>query len=300
MIQRAVSGARSASRRYPRELWKSLRNGSAPALWPQAGPDAKFSIDRLVRATLGIAWLGHASTLIRMNEELILTDPVLSDRIGPRFAGRSFGLGRLTPAPAGPADLPAFGTILISHAHFDHLDRPTLTALASPGVTVVTAAGTRGLIPQGFGRVIELAWGESLDIGSARLTAIRPNHWGARTALDRSRGYNSYLIDSTTVRSRRVLFGGDTAFTRAFAGLGVDLAVMGIGGYHPWVHAHATPEQVWEMVEQMRAVRILPMHHSTFPLSEEPVSEPLERLLGAAGKSADRICAVPSGGVIVE
>ncbi len=297
VLAQALSGARSASRRYPRELLLSLRGSTG---WPAGVPAARDVLERLIASNFGAAWLGHATTLIRMDEQLFLTDPVLSDRIGPRIAGRSFGLGRLQPAPVVPSQLTGFKTLLLSHAHFDHLDRPTLRALASPEITVITAAGTRDLVPRGFGHVYELEWGHTRDVGGVRITAVRPNHWGARTALDRSRGYNSYVLDSLSSRPRRVLFGGDTAMTNAFDGLNVDLAILGIGGYQPWEHAHATPEQVWMMAEKMRAARVLPMHHSTFPLSEEPVQEPMERLLGAAGSSADRIASLLAGQTFME
>lgn len=296
-FSQTVNGARSASRRYPRELWRSLT--AAPA-WMAAHPQSRTAIEQLLASRFGAAWLGHATTLLRMEEDLILTDPVLSDRIGPRIAGRSFGLGRLRPAPLGPSDIPAPNILLLSHAHFDHLDRPTLRELASPHTTVITAAGTRGLVPRGFKEIHELPWGESISIGGVCISALKPAHWGARTAVDRARGYNSYLIQSRGGREKRVLFGGDTAATNAFNGLRVDLAIMGIGGYKPWEHAHATPEQVWSMVERMRADRLLPMHHSTFPLSEEPVQEPLERLLGAAGTSAGRVSSLEHGTSFVE
>lgn len=291
-FSKTVSGARSASQRYPRELWRSLK---ASAGWTTATNDVQTALQGVVDSKFGAAWLGHASMLLRTGDELILTDPVLSDRIGPRIAGRSFGLGRIGASPVGPGDLPRVKTILLSHAHFDHLDRPTLMALASQDVTIVTAAGTRDLVPRGFGRVIELPWGEKLTIGGVEIGAMQPAHWGARTAIDRSRGYNSYVIESRSSDRKRILFGGDTAMTRAFDNLGVDLAIMGVGGYNPWEHAHATPEQVWTMVDRMRADRVLPMHHSTFPLSREPVGEPLERLDRAAGKASERIAMLKPG-----
>lgn len=297
ILSQTVSGARSASRRYPRELWRSLRS---PARWESAAPSWRDAVKLLAASRFGAAWLGHATTLIRLEDDLILTDPVLSDRIGPRIAGRSFGLGRLIPAPAGPRDLPTPSILLLSHAHFDHLDRPTLRELVSPATTVITAAGTRDLVPRGFGSVHELDWGRSIRISGTKISAIKPSHWGARTALDRSRGYNSYLVESLGGRERKVLFGGDTAATSVFNHLRVDLAIMGIGGYQPWEHAHATPEQVWSMIESMHADRLLPMHHSTFPLSEEPVGEPLERLLIAAGSSAGRVTPLNQGDAFVD
>jgi L-ascorbate metabolism protein UlaG (beta-lactamase superfamily) len=70
---------------------------------------------------------------------------------------------------------------------------------------------------------------------------------------------------------------------------GVDLAIMGIGAYDPWVRAHATPEQVWQMSAAMRARRVLPVHFGTFKLSDEPPDEPMARLLAAAGSDHPRI-----------
>lgn len=78
---------------------------------------------------------------------------------------------------------------------------------------------------------------------------------------------------------------------------GLDLAVFGIGAYDPWEHMHATPEQVWRMFLASGARYLLPVHHSTFPLSDEPMEEPMKRLLQAAGDNRDRVI-VPTPGEI--
>jgi len=153
---------------------------------------------------------------------------------------------------------------------------------------VITAAHTSDLIADlGFPRVIELDWNQSTRVGDLTITAQEVVHWGARTFIDQHRGFNAYLLESST---RRVLYGGDTAYQENFRALGkVDLAIMGIGAYNPWIHNHATPEQAWEMAGHANADFILPMHHSTFRLSQEPPEEPLARMLAAAGPRADRI-----------
>jgi L-ascorbate metabolism protein UlaG (beta-lactamase superfamily) len=88
----------------------------------------------------------------------------------------------------------------------------------------------------------------------------------------------------------RVLFGGDTAYQDDFRDVGgVDVAILGIGAYNPWVQSHATPEQAWAMANDARADWVAPMHHSTFKLSHEPMSEPIERILAAAGPGSERI-----------
>lgn len=294
----AWSGLRSASRRYPAELARSVLDALGGANGFTDGPaERAAALAALDRADLGAAWLGHASVLAKVGDTRVLLDPVLSGRIGPRLAGRTVGLGRLSPAPLSPAQVPEVGLVLLSHAHFDHLDVPTLAALNSPGAVVVTARGTSSLVPGRFARVLELGWGESVRVGGVEVTALRPEHWGARTALDRARGFNAYLVRSLGERGRSLFFGGDTAATDAFRGVHADLAVMGVGGYRPWEHAHATPEQVWGMFRGMRADRLLPVHHSTFRLSDEPAGEPMERLLRVAGRDEGRVI-VPDPGAV--
>jgi L-ascorbate metabolism protein UlaG (beta-lactamase superfamily) len=244
---------------------------------------------------LAATWLGHATVLLRVGGLTILTDPVLGNRVG-------IGLGLVTGGPrrhVAPAlsirDLPPIDVLLISHAHYDHLCRPTLVRL--PKAThVVTAHGTSDLIRDlGFRNITELRWGEHTIVEGVKLTAQKVRHWGARTFFDDHRGYNAYLIESA---NRRVLYGGDTAYQDYFKDLGrVDLAVLGIGGYDPYLASHATPEQAWAMADHLRADHLLPMHHSTFRLSHEPTTEPVERLLTVAGNQADRITMTQVGGL---
>jgi len=286
--------ARSGLRRYPDAIRRSLDDpfpglASAPSSTP---PHA------LLDAAFGALWIGHATALLRMGGLHILTDPVLSQRIGISLGDVTLGLDRLAPPSLDAEAMPPIDVILISHAHFDHLDLPTLKKLASPRAVVVTARKTARLIPSGYARVVELDWEERIDIGPLNIRAVRPQHWGARRAFDRTRGYNAYLLEEgpTGGVRRRVFFAGDTAFTRAFARLApVDLALLGIGAYDPWVHAHATPEQAWEMSGMMRAQRLLPLHHSTFELSDERPDEPMQRLLVAASGDDDRIVGASPG-----
>lgn len=156
---------------------------------------------------------------------------------------------------------------------------------------MITAAGTARLVPRGFGQVDELGWDREFIANGLQLRAIQPRHWGARMTVDAHRGYNAYVLDST---DRRVLFAGDTALTERFRPLAkeprpIDLAVFGIGAYDPWIHNHASPEQVWTMFRESGARHLLPMHHSTFKLSDEPREEPLTRLFAAAGTTASVI-----------
>jgi L-ascorbate metabolism protein UlaG (beta-lactamase superfamily) len=236
---------------------------------------------------LAAVWIGHATILLRVDGTTILTDPVMLNRVG-------LGLGLITGGPRrhfAPAlsirELPKIDLLLISHAHFDHLDRPTLTQL-NRKIRVITAHHTQDLIRDlGFRNVTELRWGESTTHNALTLSAREVRHWGARTFHDTHRGFNAYLIESPR---HRVLYGGDTAYHDRFRDIGrVDLAILGIGAYNPWHYSHATPEQAWEMADHVRADYLLPMHHSTFRLSYEPRHEPMERLLTVAGADHQRI-----------
>jgi L-ascorbate metabolism protein UlaG (beta-lactamase superfamily) len=237
-------------------------------------------------------WLGHATVLLRVAGKTILTDPVFSTRVG-------VGLGMITAGPKrliAPAlkvhELPKLDLILISHAHFDHLDRPSLVKLHK-STPVVTASRTADLVRDlGFRNVTELGWGQSHQIDEITLTGCEVKHWGARTFHDTYRGYNGYLISGAT---RRIFYAGDTAYRR-FTGMSdIDLAIFGIGAYDPYIAAHATPEQAWQKLEHVGGRLLLPIHHSTFRLSHEPMHEPIERMMAAAGRNGDRVVARQPG-----
>ena len=248
-----------------------------PKLWPDHG--------------LYAAWLGHATVLLKLDGVTILTDPVLGNRVGVSFGPMTVGLKRLVAPALRVHQLPKIDVVLLSHAHMDHFDLATLRALESRATTVVTAAKTSDLLrTRRYAGVKELAWGERTRVGHIGLRAFEVNHWGARMHGDTYRGYNGYLIEAGRYR---VLFGGDTAATTAFRALRssrrIDLAIMPVGAYNPWIRYHCTPEQAWQMGNDAGAEIFLPVHHQTFPLSREPRQEPIERLYGAAGREPERI-----------
>lgn len=244
-------------------------------------------LSRWASHELAAAWIGHATVLLRLGGKTILTDPVFARRVGLELGVVTGGPRRLIAPALSIPELPPLDLLLISHAHFDHLDRPSLSRLPR-STPVVTAVNTADLVRDlGFRSVRELAWGESLHLDALTVIACPVVHWGARTFNDPHRGCNGYVLETGR---RRVLYGGDTAHSRQFGQLGrVDLAILGIGGYDPYVAAHCTPEQALDVADQVRADHLLPMHHSTFRLSHEPMHEPLSRLMTAAGAAADRV-----------
>jgi L-ascorbate metabolism protein UlaG (beta-lactamase superfamily) len=245
--------------------------------WPQVG--------------LHAAWIGHSTVLLSIDGFTILTDPVFSSKIGINFGAVTIGLKRLVEPAVQISAFPRPDLILLSHAHMDHFDLPSLRRLGNRESAVITAASTSDLLRVShYKSVQELKWNESTQVGPASIRAFEVRHWGARMRSDTHRGYNGYLIESGRFR---VVFGGDTAHTDSFRQLrtskAIDLAIMPIGAYNPWIQAHCNPEQALAMADDAGADFILPVHHKTFELSREPRTEPMERLLRASGISSDRI-----------
>jgi len=270
---------------------------AAPGFWRQFARDLGRPVDpsphrpdpaRWPNRGLHAAWLGHASVLLKIDGFTILTDPVFSTWIGLGLGPFTLGFKRMVEPALAPDALSGVDLILLSHAHMDHMDLPSLRALENKRVPVVTARGTSDLLRQDrYRSVQELGWGEQTRVGPLQIKAMEVRHWGARMRTDTWRGYNGYILQ---LGRYRVVFAGDTAITDTFRQVGgADLALMPIGAYNPWIRNHCNPEQAWLMANQARAEFVLPVHHRTFSLSSEPWAEPLDRLLTAAHSSPNRI-----------
>ncbi|PZR77012.1 MAG: hypothetical protein DLM52_05340 [Chthoniobacterales bacterium] len=289
--EREEARRRMQGRNFSAYLWRQWtverRRSIAP---PFTKPEPQTWSDNNLTAS----WLGHSTVLMNFFGVWIITDPVLLPRIGVRLPFLTIGPKRLTAPALAAVELPPIDLIILSHAHFDHIDRRTLNQLPKTA-QVVTAHATRDLL-RGirFREVRELDWGESITPNLRGmpivLSAFRAQHWGARLRYDEHRRYNSYVI---TRNGRRIIYAGDTAMTKAFArlhdGKPYDLAVMGIGAYDPWIRSHATPEQAIAMADAAGARFIMPVHHQTFRLSVEPMREPIERFTRALAKTPERI-----------
>src|SRR3984893_15650713 len=265
------------------ERWRPI----APAF---ARPNpAEWSDNRITAA-----WLGHATVLINFFGIKILTDPVLFPRIGIRLPGLTLGPKRLTASALTVRDLPKIDIVLLSHAHFDHFDLRTLHRFHR-STRVITAHRTTDLLRwTRFRDVSELRWKDrksvSTPAGKIDIVAFRVQHWGARKQRDIYRGYNGYVLERN---NRRIIFGGDTALSDSFAELRasgpIDLAIMSIGAYNPWIHSHCTPEQAVQMANEAGAHFIMPVDHQTFHLSFEDFREPIERFQAVLDKTPERI-----------
>ena len=271
-----------------------------PPFWQQFARDLTRPVSKPVHQPnlsawpetgLHAAWLGHSTVLLNIDGFTILTDPVFSRRAGIGLGLVTLGVKRMVEPAVALGKLPTVDLILLSHAHMDHFDLPSLRSLESHGTQVVTAWNTSDLLRADcYQRVREARWGDRIRVGPVEILGLQVNHWGARMRTDTWRGYNGYLISSGGLR---VLFAGDTALTDAFGALrgarDIDLAIMPIGAYNPWIRVHCNPEQAWRMVNDAGAYHLMPVHHKTFPLGREPYHEPIERLSEAAGAASSRI-----------
>lgn len=252
----------------------------APTIHPAAWPN-----DRLTIATLG-----HATLLMDFFGIRVISDPTLFERVGLAIDSiMTIGPHRLVPPPLTSAQIGHLDVILITHAHMDHLDIPSLKALPK-SATVIACDKCAALIrPLGFHDVRELKWGESTVAGGLKVTAMGARHWGRRWPYGLAYGFNSYVLERAGVR---MLLACDSAYTDLFTPLGSDpptVAAFSIGAYDPWIRNHANPEQVWQMFESTHARYLIPIHWGTFRLSKEPLDEPIRRLLSAAGDQSDRV-----------
>ncbi|HKV56474.1 MAG TPA: MBL fold metallo-hydrolase, partial [Candidatus Binataceae bacterium] len=246
-----------------------------PVLWPND--------------SLTLANLGHATLLMNFFGVRMISDPSLFQRVGLDMGAFSIGPHRLVAAPLGPAQLQTVEVILITHAHMDHLDIPSLKALPKTAVVIACSGCAELIRPLGYSDVRELRWGESTSVDGLRVTAMAARHWGRRWPWGRDYGFNSYVLEKD---GHRMLLACDSAMTDVFAPLRerpLDVTAFSIGAYDPWIWNHANPEEVWKMFLETGARYLVPIHWGTFRLSKEPLDEPMRRLIEAAGSQADRI-----------
>jgi L-ascorbate metabolism protein UlaG (beta-lactamase superfamily) len=245
---------------------------------PIASPSSKLEIFPRDNPGIHFGWIGHSTVLISFYGTRILIDPNFSKRIV--LARRVVGL------PIEPEEIKELDLILISHAHYDHLDRDSLKRLPKDALLIIPK-GCRDLVENlGFSKIMEMNGDDVLESHGLQIEALKPAHWGRRSPWDETdRGYNSYIISKN---GQSILFAGDTGHSGVFAekgvGRGLSLAFFPITAYKPdWFQRnHATPEQALRMFTESGAQFMIPIHWGTFILSHEPLDEPIARLKAEA------------------
>lgn len=263
-------------------VWSSLVEQRPGAAW--------VPFDRAAMAhNPSITWIGHATFLVRMDGVTFLTDPIFSDRASPvSFAGPS----RMVE-PGVPLDaLPPLDFVLISHDHYDHLDLPTIEALARRGVPMFVPLGMGELISAAGGTATELDWWQQRGAGRVRVHCVPAQHFSGRTLTDGDRRlWAGWVVEGAT---RRFYHAGDTGYFDGFAEIAErigppDLAALPIGAYAPpsiMRFVHMDPEEAVKAAVDLRAGIAVGMHYGTFDLTEEPSDEPPRRFHAAASQHA--------------
>jgi L-ascorbate metabolism protein UlaG (beta-lactamase superfamily) len=259
---------------------------------------------RVPDSGLRVTWLGHSTVLLEIGGLRFLTDPVWGPRASP---SRLVGPKRFQPVPIKLAELPHIDAILLSHDHYDHLDYPTVRALAKVGVPFITSLGV-GAHLEAFGvapeLIHELDWWESFELNGVRVTAAPSQHFSGRGLKDR----NSTLWSSLVVRSDKhaVFFSGDTGLTEQFKTIAerlgpFDVIMLEVGAHHPaWGDIHLGPHNALQAFDWLNAGKqalMLPVHWGTFSLALHAWDAPAETLLAEAG---DRRLLMPRLGEAVE
>jgi len=235
---------------------------------------------KLAHGKIGLTWIGHASFLIQTSRHNILVDP--------NWANWLIVIRRLKKAGLALRDLPKIDLVLITHAHFDHLNRRTLAAVAAQQPIVVPDGVSNLVHDLGFKHVHEMNWWDVWNHDGLKITFTPAKHWGARMLHDSHRGFGGYVIE---FEGRTVYHCGDSAYFPGFKEIGKrlapEIALMPIGAYEPpsFRDVHMGPEQAVQAYKELKSRTFVPMHFGTYRLSYEPLHEPAQRLL-LAGEQA--------------
>ncbi len=246
-----------------------------------------------------VTWIGHATFVFRLGGAVVATDPVFAPRMGPSR--------RLSPVGVEPSRLPPVDLVTVSHAHYDHLDVPSLRALSRRGTPlfIVPKDNADVLRRAGIENVVELGWWESVEACGVRVTCVPAQHWSMRVPWDRNtRLWGGFLYEAADGVAYHA---GDTAMSddvfRAIAkrAPSIDWAMLPIGAYDPtWFMSgqHMGPEEAGRAWEILGARVLVAMHWGTFKLTDEPVGEPPERMKAwfkGKGLAEDRLWVMDIG-----
>jgi L-ascorbate metabolism protein UlaG (beta-lactamase superfamily) len=274
--------------------------GPRPA-WPEEAPGVRDTPPQHVEgAALRVSFVGHASVLIQTEGVNILIDPVWAERASPLTR---IGPKRVNQPGIALDDLPPLDAVLVTHAHYDHLDLATLSHLARERpCRVITPLGNDAIMRarNSLIRAEAYDWGESVEIAPGIAVHIEPSlHWSARNLRDRRMAlWCAFVIDTPC---GKIFHAGDTGYGdgQLFRDLfrkyrGFRLANLPIGAYEPrWFmkNQHVDPEEAVRIFEDLGAGYALAMHWGTFRLTDEAIDEPVKRLevaLERAGIAPER------------
>ena len=235
-----------------------------------------------------IAWIGHATFLIKLGDTTIITDPVFSKNAGPLI----FGPDRFTKPALKLNEIPKTDVFLLTHNHYDHQDMSTIRKFPYKDSKV--------LLPLKLGKyfkrykdVNEMDWYDSIKVNDdLKITLLPAVHWSKRSLTDTNKTlWGNFLIE---YKNKKILFACDTGFGSIYKDLGekygpIDLSMINIGAYdfRPMFEKsiyHTTPEEALQIAQDLKSKKVLGTHWGTFVLSLEPIMEPPIRFKASAEK----------------
>ncbi|MEL7043392.1 MAG: MBL fold metallo-hydrolase [Pseudomonadota bacterium] len=264
----------------------SRRDDKSPS---EAIPLRHLDADALAQVRGPVLYrLGHSSILIKLGGDLILVDPVFSERASPL---QWLGPRRFHPVPLAVDALPRVKVVLISHNHYDHLDEGTVRQLADSAETFVVPLGVGAQLREwgvAAGSIVELDWWQELELGDLNFVATPAQHFSGRSLTDR----NKTLWASWVIRGHdaNLFFSGDSGYFAGFKEIGerygpFDITMIENGAYNEaWRSVHMMPEESVQAHIDLRGRAMLPIHNSTFDLSTHSWYEPLERVAALASE----------------
>ena len=235
-----------------------------------------------------IAWIGHATFLIKLGNTTIITDPVFSKNAGPLI----FGPKRFTEPALKLNEIPKIDLFLLTHNHYDHQDMSTIRKFPFKEAKV--------LVPLKLGKyfnkyqdVNEMDWYDVIQVNNdLKVTFLPAVHWSKRSLTDTNKTlWGNFLIE---YKNQKIFFACDTGYGNIYKELGkkfgpLDLTIINIGAYdfRPMFDKsiyHTNPEEALNVAQDLKSRKVIGMHWGTFVLSLEPIMEPPIRFKNSADK----------------
>ena len=263
-------------------------------------PDRPIPVRELSRAALedapdaSVFRLGHSTLLLKLHGKYWLTDPVFCERASPV---QWFGPARFHAPPISIAELPPIEAVILSHNHYDHLDRRAVLELAHKTRVFLAPLGVGDQLHAwgiAAGQVRQLDWWHSVEIDGIRFVATPAQHFSGRGVHD---GDATLWASWVILHERfRLFFSGDSGYFDGFKAIGdsygpFDMTFMETGAYDPrWTYVHMLPEQTLQAHRDLRGKWLLPIHNGTFDLAMHHWSDPFEQISQLAARQQIAVC----------
>ena len=236
-----------------------------------------------------VAWIGHATFLIKLGDTTIITDPLFSKNTGPLI----FGPKRYVESAIRLNEIPETDLFLLTHNHYDHLDYSTVRDFPhKKSKVLVPLKLSKYFTRNGFKNVNELDWYDDIKVNDLKITLLPAVHWSKRSLNDTNKTlWGNFLIE---YKDKKILFACDTGYGNIYKELGekygpIDLTFINIGAYdfRPMFEKsvyHANPEEALNIAQDLKSKKVIGMHWGTVVLSLEPIMEPPVRFKANAEK----------------